>query len=335
MARTRTGRIALMLCSAAVLAGCGENSDLFKNTTPGDEAAVTSGVDTPGTTKLVERDVEVPEVFQVSDNGLWDGRPSLGGVWVAHPDVTEPERVIIRNNETGKFVIGALFKRERENPGPIFQVSSDAAAALGMLAGSPGALNVTALRREEVPEAGPASLPEEVQVANLETPEGIETTTLDDPVDLADAALSALDTPAPSSAPAPTVTPEMVASAAADTAPTARPLPGTLTNVEPTSAPVNATPPAPVSRPAPAPAPVSSLEKPFIQIGLFSVEDNANRNGIALRNAGIMPTVKEETSSGKTYWRVLAGPVPNGSERDALLAKVKKLGYADAYFVKN
>ena len=43
---------------------------------------------------LVERDVEAPGVFQVTEAGLWDGRPSLGGVWVAHPDVTEPERVI-------------------------------------------------------------------------------------------------------------------------------------------------------------------------------------------------------------------------------------------------
>ena len=66
----------------------------------------------------------------MTDQGLWDGRPSLGGVWVAHPDVTEPERVIIRNEANGKFVIGALFRRERELPGPKLQMSSDAAAAL-------------------------------------------------------------------------------------------------------------------------------------------------------------------------------------------------------------
>ena len=78
-------------------------------------------------TRLVERDVEAPEVFQVSEAGLWDGRPSLGGVWVAHPDVSERERVIIRNTANSKFVIGALFKRERQTPGPSIQVSSDAA----------------------------------------------------------------------------------------------------------------------------------------------------------------------------------------------------------------
>jgi hypothetical protein len=102
-------------------------------------------------------------VFDVTDAGLWDGRPSLGGVWVAHPDATDPERVMIRNTETGSFVIGALFRRERENPGPRFQISSDAAAALDILAGAPTELQVIALRREEV---APAEAP--IAVAAVE-----------------------------------------------------------------------------------------------------------------------------------------------------------------------
>lgn len=101
------------------------------------------------TQRLVERDVEAPEVFQVADAGVWDGRPSLGGVWVAHPDTDEPERVIIRNEANGQFVIGALFRRDGDLPGPALQVSSDAAEALQMQAGTPSQLNVTALRREE------------------------------------------------------------------------------------------------------------------------------------------------------------------------------------------
>ena len=97
--------------------------------------------------KLVDRDVEAPDVFQVTDQALWDGRPSLGGVWVASPDATDPERVILRNPANGKFVIGALFKRERDNPGPTLQISSDAAEALGLLAGQPGQINVTEILR--------------------------------------------------------------------------------------------------------------------------------------------------------------------------------------------
>jgi hypothetical protein len=79
----------------------------------------------PQNVQLVERDVEAP--FQVTEAGLWDGRPSLGGVG-SPIRRREPERVIIRNQTNGTFVIGALFRRERDNPGPSLRVSSDAAA---------------------------------------------------------------------------------------------------------------------------------------------------------------------------------------------------------------
>ena len=98
---------------------------------------------------LPNSDIEAPEVFSVTDEALWDGRPSLGGVWVASPDVVDPERVIMRNPANGRFVIGALFRRERDNPGPLLQISSDAAEALGLLAGQPAMIEVTALRRQE------------------------------------------------------------------------------------------------------------------------------------------------------------------------------------------
>lgn len=77
--------------------------------------------------------------------------PLLGGVWVAYPevDVEQIGQVVIRNQANGRFVIGALFRRERETPGPALQVSSEAAEALGMLAGAPATLNVTALRRDD------------------------------------------------------------------------------------------------------------------------------------------------------------------------------------------
>ncbi len=102
-------------------------------------------------------DIEAPEVFQATDSALWDGRPSLGGIWVAAPDVQDPERVVMFNPATGKTVQGALFRRERDNPGPRLQISSDAAEALGILAGQPVEIRVTALRRAE-----PAPAPEAV-----------------------------------------------------------------------------------------------------------------------------------------------------------------------------
>ncbi len=169
MTSAGAGRLALVLTGAIFLTACEEGSKintLFqkKETETGEAAVAEASTETT----LIERDVEAPEVFQQTDTGLWDGRPSLGGVWVAHSDVTDPERVIIRNQANGKFVIGALFRRERDNPGPRFQVSSDAAETLGMLAGAPAELNVTALRREEVPIAPAAAEPESIGNEEIE-----------------------------------------------------------------------------------------------------------------------------------------------------------------------
>jgi hypothetical protein len=90
-----------------------------------------------------------PEVFNLPAQGLWDGRPSPGGVWIASADARDPDRVIIRNDATGETVIGALFRRERENPGPPIRISPDAAKAPGLLAGQPARATITALRRSE------------------------------------------------------------------------------------------------------------------------------------------------------------------------------------------
>jgi cell division septation protein DedD len=229
-------------------------------------------------TRSVERDVEAPDVFQASEKGLWDGRPSLGGVWVAHPDVKEPERVIIRNESNGSFVIGALFRRERTNPGPRIEVSSDAAEALGMLAGAPVDITVTALRREEAaePEAEAVILPAE-EIA--EAPE-VETQSLD-PIEAAEAAI---DAPAPE----------------------------------------------PVAAPAPQ---TSNLSKPYVQIGIFSIQANANRTAEQMRDLGLKTEVLSATIKDKPYWRVIVGPAMSANERAETLTKVKAAGFTDAYSV--
>ncbi len=239
-------------------------------------------------TRLVERDVEAPEVFQKTESGLWDGRPSLGGVWIAYPEVSDPERVIIRNEDSGKFVIGALFRRERDVPGPRFQVSSDAAAALGMLAGQPARLSVTALRREEV--GGQAAPGGEA----LPAPAAISETSLDDPIAAAAAALD-------------------MAEGIAEAPPVAATL---------------------ATMPTPANA-SGALSKPFIQIGIFSVEQNAKNTLAAMRGAGMTASIIPGTSSGKRFWRVVVGPAATSAERAALLKKIKALGFSDAYFVTN
>ncbi len=280
---------ATALCGVALiaLAGCeGVNMPAFLQ--GGSSAETADGAAPAGAraTRLVERDVEAPEVFSVSENGLWDGRPSLGGVWAAHPDVSEPERVIIRNEANGNFVIGALFRKERETPGPRLQISSDAAAALGVLAGAPTQLNVVALRREEVPDDATSAPPQDAPISDggLDAPAEVAETTLDP---IAETAAAVLDAPAA---------------------------------------------PAPAAATAPA---KSSLDKPFIQIGIFSVEQNANNTATAMRQAGMVPTVLKQSSSGKTFWRVLVGPAQTRAERSTLLAKIKDTGFTDAYAVTN
>jgi len=281
-------RIASLSVGILALAGCeeGQQLDFFKPKPKADASATAPA--SSKSTRLVERDIEAPDVFQVTDSGLWDGRPSLGGVWVAHPDVAEPERVIIRNSANSNFVIGALFRRERENPGPVLQVSSDAAAALGMLAGAPAQLNVTALRREAAPDPVEADI---AMTQDLGAPDEVQATSLD---------------------------PVAGAAAAIDQA--------EATNVAK----------APTPTPAPKPKPKSSsLTKPFVQIGIFSVEGNANNTATAMRQAGMVPTVKKQSASGKTFWRVIVGPASNKAERTALLKKIKGIGFDDAYPVTN
>jgi cell division septation protein DedD len=303
----------VILVAGLGLAACDENGEFQMPSFGGTSAAGEQGT-APSLAAIggnsVERDVEAPDVFSVTDTGLWDGRPSLGGVWVAHPDVTDPERVIIRNQANGQFVIGALFRRERENPGPSLQVSSDAAEALGLLAGAPTQLSVIALRREEGPAE--AEVTDPVAAVALETPAAVTATPLDGDV-VEDVAATATDiTPAPTSDVA-----NAAAAAIAAAAATAEP----------------AAPAPPAS--APAPAPVSTLEKPFIQIGIFSVEANANATADRLRADGLSSRVLAQNSQGRSFWRVLVGPAPNATDRAAVLNKVKGLGFTDAYFVTN
>ena len=90
---------------------------------------------------------------------------------MAHPDASQPERVRITNTKSGVSIPGALFRREREFPGPRIQISSNAAAALGILAGQPTELEVIALRRETVViQPAPAPISDEV-VENEEAAE--------------------------------------------------------------------------------------------------------------------------------------------------------------------
>ncbi|MFT4150540.1 MAG: SPOR domain-containing protein [Paracoccaceae bacterium] len=281
------GRMGLILATAGLVAGCQNEGGFFKKKSATEAPPAAAAAAPSRSVKLVDHDVEAPEVFQVSDTALWDGRPSLGGVWVASPDAKDPERVILRNTANGKFVIGALFRRERDNPGPKLQISSDAAGALGVLAGQPVKISVTALRRQETPEAAPdASKP------ILDAAETVEAK----PLDTAAVATAALDRADGKKAATP-----------------AAPKPA-----------VNA--PA-AAKPA-APAPAKAASGGLIQIGIFSVEENAKRAADKLAKAGVPADTRKGEAQGKAFWQVTAR---GGADT---LAKAKTAGFADAYVLK-
>lgn len=293
----RAGGIAPALIALTVLAACedGAVQNPFKKA---DTASGATADTQPQSTTTVERKVEAPEIFSVTEAGLFDGRPSLGGVWVAHPDAKDPIQVIIRNSTNNKFVFGALYRREREIPGPRLQISSDAAAALGVLAGQPVELNVTALRREEVVEEP------------VETTETTEVTA-DDAA--AAATVSGGETPP--------VKVEAIGTVAAAEA--------AIANAEAKKATTVSVKPATA---ATAPK-ASSLEKPYIQIGIFSVEANAQNAAAQMRNAGMIPIVKEGKLKGKKFWRVIVGPAQSRFERNTLKKNIHSTGFTDAYAV--
>ena len=70
--RSHTPRLIAMLCALGLVAAC-EESPQMAFLQPKDSETQTPN-STTKSTKLVERDIEAPEVFQVTEAGLWDGR---------------------------------------------------------------------------------------------------------------------------------------------------------------------------------------------------------------------------------------------------------------------
>lgn len=317
--------------AALLLAGCQTGTSPFskdKVTTPGAEQGIVT----------MEQDIESPDVFNLNGEALWDGRPSLGGVWVAHSSVKDPERVMIRNEKNGKSVVGALFRREIDNPGPSIQVSSDAAEALGMLAGQPAKIAIVALRRKEVDLTPASEVTPETEAAAVAaaSPEAADTATARTATEATDLAAAPVDgTEAPQkkrglfaglfkrkpkaedtmSAP--------VAAGATGGEIDAAPLDPVVGTAAAGIAAAEAKQAAPAAQPA--------LKRAYVQIGIFSTEANATRAQGQMQKAGLLSKVVPDQSNGKTYWRVIVGPADSVAGRDATAAKVKGIGYPDAY----
>ncbi|MCB2128016.1 MAG: SPOR domain-containing protein [Rhodobacteraceae bacterium] len=311
-----------------------------------------------GSPVTVEQDVEAPEVFQMTGPALWDGRPSLGGVWVAHSAVKDPERVMIRNPKNGKSVVGALFRREREQPGPSIQVSSDAAEELGLLAGAPTELSIVVLRRKETAVAPDETVAQEESApalaadAQSAAADGSAAAAAPEPAGEDGAAALAAGATAAGAAGAAAEEPKKQGffaklfgkkKPAAEAPPVAAGISGGTIEQAPLD-PVIASaaagiaaaeaaqqaPAQPAAAPA-APATEAALTRPYVQVGIFSNQDNAARAAKQIQQAGLGAAVVPDTIKGKAYWRVIVGPVATVADRDAMAARIKAIGYPDAY----
>ncbi|OUS06979.1 hypothetical protein A9Q96_08335 [Rhodobacterales bacterium 52_120_T64] len=271
----------------------------------GCEAGLSGAVpDTPATTgdtvETVEVDVIAPEAFSITDNALWDGRPTFGGVWIAYPDIEQPERVRIRNNATGKDVIGALYKREREFPGPKIELSADAAAALGVLAGTPAELTIVALRRKSV----------EVIVEG-EKPE--MTTPLRRPV--VEPAEASTEVEKPAEEPVVVVAPKIAEPEVIVPAPK----PIIATGIEETALP-----------PASSAPESADGQGTYVQVATLQSKSRADVTVAKLTTAGLNAEIRERQVGEKTLYRIVVGPAKTSEALEIMISVIKELGYTDA-----
>lgn len=305
----------ILLLSACTMGGTGAGGGAGQAAGPG-LGALLSGPG-PGGGGGRSREIEAPEVFLAEEAGLWDGRPSLGGIWVASPEAKTPERVRMVNLATGKSVAGALFRRERENPGPRLQLSSEAATALGLLAGQPAKIRVVALRHGPQ-AAGPGS----TKAAGAEGAADAEALGA-----AAKAALAAAPAAAPSAGTKPAPNPVAAPAPAPSPAPNAA-KPGLFGGLFKGQAPAAA--PAPPPAPAATPTPVATGGAVRAMVGSFAVKENAESAAKKLQSAGLTAEVKEARQGEKVLWALTA----RGADQVVLLETLKKLGFADAYLLK-
>ncbi len=338
-----TSRVLMFSAAVAVALSACEEGQLRE---PGSNETVVAAA-----ARIEIQEVERPDIFGTRELALWDGRPSLGGIWVAHPDVADPERVRIGNTTNGQTISGALFRRERANPGPRIQLSSDAAAALGVLAGQPTELTVVVLRQEEVViEAAPLPVDEIDEDAKVESTE--ENASGETAAAVITAAAGAGAAPPkrpgfwqrfreslrndPEPAPETATEPATAADASApdvDTQPL-DPLAAAAAAIDESEDGTAALEQPAEERVVNAP-PASGITNPYVQVGLFSVEANATAAAANLRQGGIVPTIAKGANGDRQFWRVIVGPMTNATEQAEVLGQVRALGYSDAFLAPN
>ena len=79
----------------------------------------------------------------------------------------------------------------------------------------------------------------------------------------------------------------------------------------------------------------TKLSKPFIQVGIFGVQNNANKTKDRMVRLDLPVNIFDFQIKGKPYWRVVAGPAETSDSRKNMLKLIRSAGFKDAYFVSN
>ena len=78
-------------------------------------------------------------------------------------------------------------------------------------------------------------------------------------------------------------------------------------------------------------AQAGGLERPWLQVGMYSTEANAQVAAERLTAVETPATVAGGTYKDAPIWRVLIGPAEDRAAMRALIEKAEALGYTDAY----
>lgn len=171
----KAGRAAGILCLLGFgLAGCMQGQDgpgavqSVNQSLQTDIDAVDASVTPAAGSRISAALTPAPDVFEARGLAIWDGAPTLQGIWVAHPKARTARRVRIIDTFTRRAVDGALFRRDEALAGSTVLISSEAATLLGLAPNEKSEILIVALKPKELEEVAEAEAPTETPEAEVE-----------------------------------------------------------------------------------------------------------------------------------------------------------------------
>ena len=303
-------RVAALLLTASIVAGCATSHGTATPPPGGGVYKVGSPYQVAGVWYYPREQPGYDETGIASWYGAqFHGRVTANGevfdrngVTAAHPTLPLPSNVRVTNLQNGKSVVVRVNDRGPYKNGRIIDLSEAAADLLGYRLAGTARVRVTYLGRADLNGPGLAP-PSEQTPAEVATAVPAAPTT-----EVAAAPLA----PVAGVATAPPVaTAELAAPITQPAAPIANV--GAAVTGQVIAVPV---------------PPIPSI---YVQVGAFTVAENAHRVEARLRSLGAK--ISSTVSGGKTIYRVRIGPLQDVGVADATLARVPALGQNDGRIV--